>query len=102
MSNKSPKVVNLLELVATHIESGKYLDTRHSEARQDQRKITRPELLYVLKHGHHEKRKDRFDDHYKAWNYSIRGKTVDKRDLRVIVSFDPAGMLIITAIEIER
>jgi len=84
VGDKSPKVVNLLALVATHLELGKYLDTRHSEERQSERKITRPELLYVLKHGHHEKRKDRFDEYYKAWNYSIRGKTVDKRDIRAI------------------
>jgi len=102
MSEKAPKVEKLMELIATHLELGRYLDTRHALGRQDERKITRPELLYVLKNGHHEKRKDRFDELHKTWNYAVRGKTVDKRDLRVIVSFDPAGMLIITAIEIER
>ena len=39
---------------------------------------------------------------YNAWNYAIRGRTVDRRDLRVIVSFDEDGMLIITTIEVEK
>ena len=64
--------------------------------------ISRPEILYVLKSGRHEKSKDQYQDRYKAWNYAIRGKTIDKRDVRVIVSFDENNMLIITAIELEQ
>ena len=102
MSSRPPKIENLMGVVATYVESGRYLDTRHAVERQAERKLTRPELLYVLKNGHHEKRKDHFDEHYREWSYSVRGKTVDRRDVRVIVSFDPSGMLIITAIVIER
>ena len=70
--------------------------------RQNERKITRPELLFVLKNGFHEKAKDKFEIRYQAWNYSIRGATVDGRKLRVIVSFDENGMLIITAIALNE
>lgn len=60
------------------------------------------EYEYVLKTGWHEKRKDTYDEiEYKTWNYAIRGKTVDARELRVIVSFAEDGMLIITVIELE-
>jgi hypothetical protein len=45
-------------------------------------------MLYVLRHGWHEKRQEVFDTHYQAWNYAIRGKTVDRRSLRMIVSFE--------------
>ncbi len=83
------------------IEKGAYLDTRHAIDRQNERQITRPEILYVLKNGYHEKRKDKFDEACNSWNYSVRGKTVDRRELRVIVSFDESGMLIITAIDLE-
>ncbi len=83
------------------IKAGRYLDTRHAVTRQRERKITRPEILYVLKSGHHESRKDRFDDHFKAWNYAIRGRTVDRRLLRIVVSFDlELRLLIITAIDL--
>jgi hypothetical protein len=91
-----------MEAVREHLERGRYLDSRHAHLRQSERNISRPELLYVLRTGFHEKKRDRFDEVYQAWNYAVRGKTVDKRDLRVIVTFDESGMLIITAIEIER
>jgi hypothetical protein len=52
--------------------------------------------------GYHEKKKDKFNNFHHVWNYSVRGKTVDRRELRVIVSFDENGMLIITAIELKK
>lgn len=88
-------------VIKTSLESGQYLDTRHAEERQKERLITRPEVLFVLGHGHHEKKKDKLEERYQSWNYSIRGKPVDKRELRVIVSFDENRMLIITAIELR-
>jgi len=99
---KNPqKVEDLLNVIARHLEAGRFLDTRHATDRQSERKITRSEVLFVLRHGFHEKRKDRFDEQFHAWNYAVRGKTMDRKDLRIIVSFDEAGMLIITAIEME-
>lgn len=78
------------------------MDTRHAQERKEERLITRPEVLYVLKTGRHEKRKDQFDEFYRAWNYAVRGRTVDRKELRVIVSFDTNGMLIITAIQLGK
>ena len=80
------------------LDSGRFLDTVHATQRRAERQITRPEVLYVLRHGWHEKRKDVFDTRYQAWNYAIRGKTLDGRHLRIVVSFDDPGLLIITAI----
>ena len=57
-------------------------------------------MLQVLKSGFHEKRKDKFDESFNAWNYAVRGKTVDTKELRIIVSFDENNMLIITAIDL--
>lgn len=57
----------------------------------------------MLTTGRHEKSKDRFDDAFSAWNYAVRGQTVDRLDLRFIVSFDDErDLLIITAFYIER
>lgn len=99
---KRQKILNVLERVRNCVEHGLYLDTRHATDRRFERRITRPEILYVLKNGRNEKSKDQYQDRYKAWNYAIRGKTIDKRDVRVIVSFDENNMLIITAIELEQ
>jgi hypothetical protein len=87
-----PKKHSDLKIVISEcIESGRYLDSYHSSERQLERHITR-----------HEKRKDQFDELYKAWNYSIRGKTPDFRELRIVISFDENGMLIITAIDLNK
>ena len=83
--------------VRRHVEADRYLSTVHADLRALQRKILLPDLLYVLRTGYHEKSKDRYDVAYDAWNYAVRGRTVDRRELRVIVSFDENGMLIITA-----
>lgn len=77
------------------------MDTTHAFIRMTQRQVTLPEMLHVLRNGYHEKRKDEFKEQHNAWNYAIRGKTLDKRELRVCVSFDKSGMLIITAIDLD-
>jgi hypothetical protein len=100
--SRPEKILDLMNMICTCIEEGRYLDTRHAWERQDERRINRPEILYVLKHGHHEKNKDKFNEFYHSWDYSVRGKTVDRRELRVIVSFDENGMLIITAIDLRK
>lgn len=96
----SPKILNLLEAVCGCLDRGRYLDTRHVTERKLERNITRMEILYVLRTGFHEKKKDKFDEAYNSWNYAIRGKTMDARELRVIISFDKNNMLIITAMEL--
>jgi hypothetical protein len=91
-----------MTLIKTCVSNGNYIDTTHAEDRKNERSILRLEIIFVLENGHHEKRKDKFDDFYKTWNYSIRGKTLDKRELRIVVSFDKmTSLLIITAIDLE-
>lgn len=95
------KEIDVLARVRASVAAGKYFDTRHANARKLERVITLPEVLYVLKNGFHEKKKDEFKEEFKAWNYAIRGATLDKRQLRICVSFDPRGMLIITTIDLD-
>jgi hypothetical protein len=99
--SRPAKLHNLLAAIRDCVESGRYLDTRHAFDRKRERQIMRPEVLFVLRRGHHEKKKDKFDEQHEAWNYAIRGKTVDRREILVVVSFDPNGLLIITAIDLR-
>jgi len=70
---------------------------------ESKKRITLPEIIYVLKNGRHEKSKDKFEEMFNSWNYAIRGKTLDNEDLRIIVSFDDErDLLIITALYLER
>ncbi len=92
-----------MTLIKNCVSSDRYIDTSHAADRQNERGILRLEIVFVLENGHHEASKDKFDDLYKAWNYAIRGKTLDKRELRIVVSFDDVtNLLIITAIDLEN
>jgi len=90
-----------MSLVRGHVANGTYRDTRHAAERKQERNITLLEILHVLKGGHHEKRKDEFKPEYGDWNYAIRGKTVDRREIRVVVVFADPGLLVITAIDLD-
>lgn len=73
----------------------------HLQQREKQRCITRQDVLHVLRHGYHEKREDDYIEQFQAWNYAIRGETIDQRVLRVFVSFDEETlMIIITTFEV--
>jgi len=99
--NRPNKLDDVISLVRSCVAAGNFTDTRHAEQRQGQRKITRFEIVSVLETGYHEKKKDEFKPEYQSWNYAIRGKTLDKRELRIAVAFDEATqMLIITAIDL--
>jgi hypothetical protein len=94
------KLEGVLLLIRKNAEEGNYTSTLHSGERQGERKITILEALSILRNGYREESKDEFKTEYSAWNYAMRGKTIDARELRVVVSFDAEGMLIITAIEL--
>lgn len=66
-----------------------------------ERNIDLPEVIYILQHGWHEKNKDTFDTAHQSWNYAVRGKTVDQRNLRIIVVLEE-DMLIVTTIDLDK
>ena len=93
----------MLEIARDCLKKGKYRDTMHAAQRQKERNIILPEIIHVLNTGRHEKGKDHFDEAFHAWNYAIRGWTLDGQDLRVIISFDEENdLLIITAFYLEK
>ena len=51
-----------------------------------ERGLVKPKIEYILKQGHHEARKDRFNNEHSSWDYAIKGKTVDGKILRVVVA----------------
>ncbi len=100
MSNIKKK--NIISLVKNTVKSGNYIYTGHANLRIRQRQVTRFEVKQALLSGHHEKRKDIFDREWNSWNYSIKGKTIDKRKLRIVINFDKDNMLIITVIDLDK
>ena len=61
-----PKHQDVLGEVRKCIKTGRYLDTRHAKMRKKERVISLPEVLHVLLEGCHEKRKDKYEQLYKA------------------------------------
>lgn len=96
-----PKLENLLDIIGQHLADDFYNLSGHARTRMSQRDITLAEVVHILRHGWHEKRKDTFDEFYKSWSYAIRGKTFDDRNLRIVVTFDE-GMLIVTAVDLDK
>lgn len=100
---KPTKLENVLEHIKKCIEEDRYTLTTHALIRKQERKIDVAEVIHILKTGHEEKKKSCFDDDNKVWKYAIRGKTkIDSLDVRVIVTFDENGMLIITVMYVEK
>jgi hypothetical protein len=99
---RSPKIVDVLKTARECIEAGRYYDTTHARLRKSQRQISLAHVLYVIKNGYHEKSKDQYHAEYSDWTYSVRGKTIDKKDIRIAIAFDKDDMLIITVIQVAR
>ncbi len=96
------KLENVLSLARARLAEGRYRDTRHATERKRERSVTLLEVRQIIEAGWSEKSKEEFKEEWQAWNYAIRGKTIDGRSLRIAVSFDDDDyLLIITAVDLE-
>lgn len=100
---KPPKLEKVLEVAKNCIEAGRYLPTFHAECRQLERDITLLDALYVIQDGYREPKHDQFKEEWQAWNYAVRGSTLQNDQVRVVISFEhETKMLIITVINLMR
>lgn len=96
------QIEKLFQKIGDCIDSGRYRQSRHAIDQKIERNIDWPDVLYVLKHGYHEKPKTSFDEAFQAWKYAVRGRTLDEIDIRVIIAFDDDEMMIITVMHVVR
>ena len=102
VQGKAEWIEDVAREVKKYIKMGKYRITKHAQERQEQYKITLPELMYVLSNGIHEKDKTLFDNLFQSWKYAIRGKTIDTQiDLRIIIAFENE-MAVLTVIHLGQ
>lgn len=66
-----PKAPDILKLVRERVEAGKLRYSNHALQRMQERLIIKPEVEYVLAKGHHNKRKDQFNEAEKDWDYAF-------------------------------
>lgn len=100
IKEKPPQVDKLFDFIGAHLDAGRYRLSIHAFERQYQREIQLPDILHVLRFGWHEKQKTRFDEVFKKWKYSIRGETLNRSPVRVIIAFDDTEMLVITVMHV--
>lgn len=98
---RPPKHPDALRRAKELIAAGRYRDTRHSSQRRREREIILPEIIQAILSGWHEKRKDEFKPEWNAWNYAIRGETVESRELRVAVAVEEGASLLILVTAID-
>ena len=99
---RSSKAKNVSAKVKECVLAQQVLDTRHSMSRGTERNVRYSDVLYVLKTGWHEAKKDEWKEEFKSWNYSIRGKTVDGIELRIPVFFEEDFVVIATVVKLEK
>lgn len=109
MDQKRPKKKNdyeLYDLLLKKIWSNEYIFKTHAKIRQKDRGISDLDILSILEgklnRGRcRNKGKDKFENCHQDWNYCIEGLNLEKRKIRIIISFNENLLLIITAMWIE-
>ena len=99
------KTAELLMAISTAIASKSYYFTKHADLRARTRRNVSPfEILRILKSDskYHEVKKDRFNEEFYTWNYSIRGETLDAESVRIVISFEADDLLVITVINLSE
>lgn len=96
------KMKNVMDIIVVKAKRGEFIILPHAIERRHQRNISISDIIQVLTTGWHESRKDEYKEEFKSWNYSIRGKTIDGKQLRIAVSFDENNMLVITVIDLNK
>lgn len=79
------KIIDVLKKARECVDTGCYYDTSYALLRKKQRQTSLTHVLYVLRHGYHEKQKDQYKLEHGDWTYSIRGKTIDEKEIRVAI-----------------
>lgn len=93
---------NILIKASTSVATGSILYSRHANERMFERRIIKPEIEHVLSHGHHEAKKDQFNEELSSWDYALKGKTVDGRILRVVIAVVEPNVIVVTAIDLSE
>ena len=96
------KIPNVIALIREAARNGSFILLPYAIAQGLERSVAVADIAHALINGWHETAKDEFKLEHNAWNYSVRGTTIDGRGLRIVVSFDENRMLVITVIRLAK
>lgn len=91
----------LFDLLEEKIASADYVFKKHAKQRQIDRTISDLEVLDIIedkkrRNRHRNKKKDKYEEGREDWNYCIEGQNLDKKKIRIIISFEGSKVPIIT------
>ena len=95
----------LFNAIENALENKNYYFTSHALKRSKERKnLSEFQVIKILssQSKYHEPKKDSFNEDFNTWNYSIRGRSIDSENIRIILSFDENDLLIITVINLDE
>lgn len=103
--NRVPKAQNVVAKMKSLLVANKVRFSGHAHQRMAERNVIYFEILQALNNGKHDPKRDRFNDELASWEYSIEGATVDRRRLRIGVSFEVGEsgerIVVITVIDLN-
>ena len=91
----------ILAMIKTSLDVGHYVILPHARLRCQERKVLPRDIEVVLKKGKRIKSRDRFDPFYHTWSYVFEGKTIEERDLRVVIIINDK-LQIVTVVILEH
>lgn len=105
--NKDPEIE---QKVRKFVERRLFHVTGHAKKRMENREVTILEILQVLKRYRRDAKHDEYKEYdsggnqINRWSYAFKGKTLDKRTLRIAVSLiteQERSLLIVTVIDLD-
>lgn len=98
-----PKVLDVAKKMKSLLGLNRVRFSSHANARMEERNVIDYEVRQALSNGRHDPGNDRYSDVWSNWEYSIEGKTIDRRHLRIGISFEASGsgerLLVLTVID---
>lgn len=89
----------LKQEIQGHLEAGTFRFDDHALKRMEERNVIVSEIVQVLRNGFNDESQNELDSKYLTWSYAICGSTNDGRTLKVVVTFAPPNMLIISVVK---
>lgn len=100
LKNKPPKDAGIVKKIKNCLINQRCKQSLHAIERIDKRRVSFQDVLFVLETGYREEVKDSYDEAFQNWKYAIRGKTLEKDDIRVIITISEDNIIIITVVNL--
>ena len=102
MSKAPKKLATILDEAKRAIKDGCLIPSNHAQERMAERDIDLADVEEAISCGHREPRKDSLTPDKTAWKYAIRAKLSNQKEIRVVVTKLDNGVLLITAIDLNK